>query len=85
MKKIKENIKKIKTRFDYKSKYKKLKKEIEELKEENVKMEIKIDKLEHLLDKDFQVRKIEELEYANQHKWQVIHNLRAEIIKLKEK
>lgn len=85
MKKIKENIKKIKSKFDYRIKFKKIKKDYEYLKDENIKKEIEIDRLEHLLDKDFQAKKIEELEYSNQHKWYVIHDLRAEIIKLKGK
>ena len=83
--KIKEKIKKIKSNIDCKIQLKNLKKEYKRLKEENLEKEKEIDRLEFLLDKDMQARKIQDLENANQHKWEVIHSLRKEIIQLKGK
>lgn len=81
---LKTKLLEIKDKFDWKKKYKSILKLYEEEKERNARLQVEIDSLEFKLEKDFQAKKIEELESSLQHKWDIIHRLREEIIKLKK-
>lgn len=87
MKKIKKkiNFKKITERFNWKKKYKVLLKDYQKEIEVNNKLLKDIDNLELLLDIDFQAQKIQELEALLENFRKTKHDMRDEIIKLREK
>ena len=85
LKKRKSIFKKVKEYLDYYTKYKQINEELIEEQDKNAKLQMEINNLEFLLDKDFQAQKIKDQEITIQHLLQVKHELRQEVIDLKSK